>query len=107
MIQKLVSAGILGSLGGLSVIAQVPATDVGGDYSKYGVIGALVVVILALIHFFIPKLIDSHKESFNRLADEVKDGSERTTAEIKSGNDRVATLLQSTLVQVIKDKRGE
>lgn len=113
-IQHLVMTGVAGATGALGVVAQVPSQDLpGGDYSKYGIIGILGVTIGILILYGLPTLLASHKENYSRLADEVKDGNEKTaaalekqTAAINAGNDRQATLLQSTLHQLFKERRN-
>lgn len=110
IMERLCGAAIAGSVAALGVVSQIPAPDLGGDYSKYGVIGALIVVILALIYSHeknYNRLADAHERNCNRIADEVKEASERQTNEIKAGNDKVATLLQSTLVQIFNERHGQ
>ncbi len=84
----------------MGIIAQVPAAEMGGDLTKYGVLGVLAFVIVMLLCFGLPLLLKAHKENFDRLADEVKG----LTGEVKDGNDKVATLLQSTLVQILQER---
>lgn len=96
---------IVAAASGMGVVAQIPTHDAAGDYSKYGVIGVLAVVIMGLLYHTIPKMLDNHTENSKRIADEVKTGMSEVRESIEKGNERNATLLQSALVQAFKVNR--
>ncbi len=102
---RIVSPIIVAAAGGLGVLAQAPAVEVGGDYAKYGVIGTLALVLVLLITVLIPKLIESHEKSMANLTTETKTGLADVKDSVEAGASRNADLLQSTIKQLMEERR--
>jgi hypothetical protein len=104
LVNSSVSA-VLGITG--AIISQVPVVNEVGEWSKLGVSGACLLVAFWLLAKTIPAILAAHQQTNDALRKTMEDGLGDMKATIEKGDDRVATLLQSTLVKVIKDRRGE
>lgn len=94
-----------------AVIAQVPVDTEVGEWSKLGVSGACLLIAFWLLAKTIPSILQQHQEANEAMRKTMAEGlakveasNDKATAAINAGNDKVSTLLQSTLVQLFKDK---
>lgn len=87
------------------VVAQVPTTSEFGDIAKMGVSGSCLAVAGWLLVVTIPKILDTHQKTNDALRATMEKGFAELGAEMAKGNDRTAGLLQSTLTQLIQDRR--
>lgn len=98
---------VAAAAGGMGIVAQLPTVEVGGEYTKYGVIGILGLVIFFLLQYTIPRIMDGHEKTVNRIGDELKTGMTDITKAIKDADDRQSTLLQSTIHQLMEQRRED
>lgn len=88
------------------VIAQLP-TDALPEWSRLGFSGACLAVALILATKTIPSILSAHRHSQEKLRESMDKGFDEVKQSIEKGDDRVATLLQSTLTQLITERREQ
>jgi hypothetical protein len=75
------------------------------EWSKAGVAGVCLFILWWLVARTIPAIHKTHAEALDNLGDRTEKSMGEVKDAIDKGNDKVATLLQSTLVQVLQDRR--
>lgn len=98
-----VASAMVGATG--LIVAQIPTETDLGAWSKLGFSGACLAIALILATKTIPSILKTHRETSQSMREGLDKGFSELKTSIEKGDDRVASLLQSTLVKLIEDKR--
>jgi hypothetical protein len=96
----LVKIGVLVTGSMAIAVTELPIED----WSKAGVAGVCLFILWWLVAKTIPAIHKTQQETVTDLGERFEKGFDRINQTIEKGDDKVATLLQSTLVQVLKDR---